>query len=195
MFGFDVDSDGNDEESDEEQIDPDVHALTMERVLTNATPQQVISLPPHLRCSAHTLNLIASKDLIKAPRPGECNLLLRASMAKCSSLWNRVQRSTQAHDIIENHIGRALIIPNDTRWNSLFLALSCITEIQSKTLENAMDELNLPRFSAQERKFIADYCKILGPLSQALNILQGENDAYLGNQQINSLNLLNLFYV
>ena len=53
-----------------------------------------IVLPPHLRCAAHTLNLVAASDLANAHLPKECNQTLKSSLAKCTALCNKIQRST-----------------------------------------------------------------------------------------------------
>ena len=81
-----------------------------------------LQLPAHFRCAAHALNLIASIDITKGQKTRECTHL-RSSITKCSALWNRVSRSTQAHETATNLCERALTLPNDTRWSSLFNAL------------------------------------------------------------------------
>ena len=104
---------------------------------------------------------------------------LRSSMTKCSALWNRVSRSTQAHGTATNICGRALTLPNDTRWSSLFNALCCLLELDSRPLDVTFDDLSLPRLTVNERRFLSDYCKVLGPLARALDILQREENAFL----------------
>ena len=132
-----------------------------------------MQLPVHFPCAADALNLIASIDITKGQQNCECTHL-RSSMAKCSALWIRVSRSTQAHETATNLCGRALTLPNDTRWSSLFNALLCLLEIDSRLLDATFDDLSLPRLTVNEGRILSEYCKVLGLLARARDILQNE---------------------
>jgi len=45
------------------------------------------NLPKHARCAAHTLNLIASADVMKA-KPG-FNTILNGALEKCGTIWSQ----------------------------------------------------------------------------------------------------------
>ena len=52
-----------------------------------------IVLPSHMRCAAHTLNLVATTDADKAPK--NCStykVLYRSAFAKAHTLWNKQSR-------------------------------------------------------------------------------------------------------
>lgn len=70
------------------------------------------------RCSAHTLNLIASTDYKKIIAESSLNKLHDRTFLKCSQIWNGTHRPSQS-EAIKRVINRQLTYPNVTRWNSL----------------------------------------------------------------------------
>lgn len=115
--------------SDEEIFDEEVTYTDIDQVLSTESDGQ-FSLSPHLRCASHTLNLISTTDLEKwITTNSECRGVYRSALGKCSALWNKTGHSTLASDEVKDVTTRQLIVPSTTRWNSLFNALSRITEI------------------------------------------------------------------
>lgn len=74
-----------------------------------------ISLPPHQRCAAHSLNLIASVDIQEAEKDSLYKMISRKVFGKCQAIFNKQNQSTVAADTIKNYLGRYLITPNATR--------------------------------------------------------------------------------
>jgi len=64
-----------------------------------------VYLPPHNKCAAHTLNLIATTDAEKALANPACSKIHHGSFGKCQALWNAVHRSTKAADAIKKICG------------------------------------------------------------------------------------------
>lgn len=74
-----------------------------------------VALPQHQRCAAHTLNLIATKDIQDAEKDSVYKILSRRVFAKCQALFNKQNQSSQCADQIKNVLGKYLITPNATR--------------------------------------------------------------------------------
>ena len=151
MFGNGVDLNKESKDSTEE-IEQDSNTdETDDIILENSVDQQLsqldiealITLPTHLRCTAHLLNLIASNDLKNAAKfsiPKACKTLLRSTMAKCTALWNLSQKNVQASEIVKNYTDRTFIIACITRWSSLYDSLTLLKSITAATLDSICDD-------------------------------------------------------
>ncbi len=84
-------------------------------------------LPEHLRCAAHTMNLVATVDVRHVLEND--SLHKSAIDQKANDLWKKQRASTKAVDIIHKQIGRRLVTPGQTRWNSKYDALCCLTKL------------------------------------------------------------------
>jgi len=73
------------------------------------------SLPPHQRCAAHTLNLIAVNNIREAEKDVTYRLMSNRLFGKCQKLFNKQNQSTLCADQIKKYLGRYLITPNTTR--------------------------------------------------------------------------------
>ncbi|XP_064461399.1 uncharacterized protein LOC135371249 [Ornithodoros turicata] len=142
-----------------------------------------IRLPPHHRCAAHTLNLVATHDASRAENDAEFANASKSAIKKCTALWNRQGQSTAAADIIKRHCGIYLVRPVATRWNSLYDSLECILRLkgQGVDLNTLLCTLGLPLFQCpQDVTFIEEYCPVMKPVARALDLLQGEKTMYMG---------------
>ena len=61
---------------------------------------------------------------------------------------------------IKEKLGRLLVIPNATRWNSLYDAMVVLNKTDKHQLNVLMDDLGESRFSELEIKYIKEYVEV-----------------------------------
>ena len=123
-----------------------------------------INLPTHMRCGAHNFNLVASKDADSALQRAVFKGPFRVVMAKAHVLWNLQSRSTVAADSIYAEVGRRLVVPNTTRWNSTYdsvVVLNTILETKRPALHRVMTQLKVNSFNDQDANFLKEYVQVI----------------------------------
>ena len=138
-------------------------------------------LPPHQRCASHTLSLVAVvKDSEKALDDNMYKRLSQSTFAKCSALWRKASRSHQVSEIVQ---GMA-VVPIEVRWNSYYNAMDKIRLIINKmSVDNykiLCAELEIEALRNNEILFLREYCEVMKPVANALDIVQGEFQSYIG---------------
>jgi hypothetical protein len=107
-----------------------VESIEVEELLEdNSSSSSSYSLPIHMRCAAHSFNLVATVDSEKALEDISFKSMSRKAMAKAQALWNLQSRSAVAADVIVEGVGRRLVIPNATRWNSTYDAVKVLNDL------------------------------------------------------------------
>ncbi|XP_056150626.1 uncharacterized protein LOC130125170 [Lampris incognitus] len=166
---------------DHDEADDQVDFRDMDAIFAEETDEHLhLFLPPHQRCASHTMNLIASKDLVKALTQGPTHKVYCSAMTKCSALWNKVHRSPLAAEAVEDIGKMKLIVPCVTRWNSEYDAVEKILSLNEAQLGEVCDRLNIARMLPHEIVFLKKYAEVFKPLAFALELLQGENKCFYG---------------
>jgi len=101
--------------ANEEEIVSSIEISDVLDVDMNINNFENLTLPPHQRCAAHTLNLVATVDSVEALNDATYKRISRHVFAKCQALFNKQNQSTQCADQIKEILGRYLIVPNATR--------------------------------------------------------------------------------
>lgn len=182
-----IESSENSDNEESEHINTETTQLTISEILTHAdeanfNETNVIYLPRHLPCAAHTLNLLASKDADAAiANDAEYKKLYRSVTAKCTSLSNSVHRSCKSAESAQEILGRTIPKPNSTRWNSEFDCLRTINDLKDN-INQLMEEIKLPQFKPEEFDFLSEWVLVMQPVAIALDMLQGDAnmEAYFG---------------
>uniref|UniRef100_A0AAZ1XY96 HAT C-terminal dimerisation domain-containing protein n=1 Tax=Oreochromis aureus TaxID=47969 RepID=A0AAZ1XY96_OREAU len=178
------------EEDDSENDEDEVTFTNMNDALKNSVGDDndndenvgvMITLPPHQRCASHTLNLVSCNDVDKwLLSQSETKAVYRSATTKCTGLWNKASRSTVAAETVDGIIGKKLLVPCTTRWNSFYDSLARICEISLVELNTIFSKFGLTAMTEREHQFIREYCTVMRPLTLALDIVQGEDNTFYG---------------
>ncbi len=177
-YGYSANSDGKEEEAETDEDTIDADGLPFDDVdsLFDANSDNTTGfvLPPHHRCCSHTLSLIAVTDSQAAlSENASYKRLHNATMAKCSAIWNSASRSQKSSEAVDDIIGRRLVKPCPTRWNSLYDAMHVLHEVRAN-LNRICEAVNVAALKDPEIKFIEHYITVMSPIATALDLLQSE---------------------
>ncbi|XP_076041860.1 uncharacterized protein LOC143025741 [Oratosquilla oratoria] len=187
------------EDKPDEELADKPQVISMEEALDQADEAEV-SLPKHQRCGGHTLNLLASEDVskmtnnIKEVREDLENNSPwlhtdQYGIHKAQSLWNAQGRRTVAANEIKDAIGKKLKVPGATRWNSSYDSYKMLSGLlQDLDTRKKIDDLftsmrpsPIPAFVDEDNEVIAEYVKVMAPVANALDKMQSDQHAYMGN--------------
>ncbi|XP_071539218.1 uncharacterized protein [Panulirus ornatus] len=99
------------------------------------------SLLVHMRSAAHTFNLLASVDLGKgllkqtSSAITAFNALNKVAHGKAQALFNAQWRSPEIGNAIKKALGRRLVVPGKTRWNTLCDSIIVLIILATKKVE------------------------------------------------------------
>lgn len=175
-FGLQLNTNEDDGDEENEEI------VEFESILDNLEAiESMTVLPKHVRCASHTLNLIATTDIKNTIQK---DIVLRTRhtnvLAKCNYLWKMASRPKSA-EIIQEVLGHTLSYPGPTRWNSFYNAVTQIVQ-EKDHLQELFEKLGIKNevLKDSEISFLTEYCQILKPLANSIDILQSEKSCFFG---------------
>lgn len=154
---------------------------------TNAATECVMAqLPPHRRCLSHLLNLIAGEFDLKLSVRASTALI--STLNKLQAIWVSPRRSSESKSLCQDYLGCKLKIPVETRWNSKFNAIQQIHSIGIEKMEMYISALkasiksasNLSLLTNEDFKVMLAYIKVMKPVANSLDRLQGEQNCGQG---------------
>lgn len=96
---------------------------------------------------------------------------------KVNALYKKSNRP-KSSEIIKRILGKALILPAATRWNSLFDSIEHILSFDLVTLNTLMLALGLPQFTQENYDFLKEYLKVMEGVAHAVDNLQSSDSYY-----------------
>ncbi|CAG5073436.1 Protein of unknown function, partial [Cotesia congregata] len=165
----------------EEECDSEENECAEKDSLTTEMEEELRkTLPAHVRCASHTLNLVATTDAmacIKSSKSLEAGYM--RMIDRCTSLWKMLS-APKSNENVKVILGKSLKKPLPTRWNSLYDALIQIFGLKEKILSNVSTlGMNKPLEEADFR-FIEEYCRCHQPIAQAIDVIQVDQTASYG---------------
>lgn len=185
----------SDEEEDDDEVkdkNEDDEIINLFEILDNITHEQeeansFIQLPPQLRCASHTPYLIAKNYVDKMVQNSDTTFkkCYRKVLGKCSSLWTKQNMSNLVAEKIHDTLEVYLKTPNKTRWSCNYDSLLQIQNILlgyngHNKMNNIIDFCEIQRFKNQDVQLIQEYYRIMTPLAESLDFLQGEDSMFMG---------------
>lgn len=180
MFGVKMENINTVEEENKKEIE-EISSDSEDENESDDIHEKNVVLPMNLPCCAHTLNLCATdaNKILNENNNTNLSIMHNNVMKKCNMLWKAAGRPKSA-EIMVDTLKHTLSRPGDTRWNSLYDSLKQIFSIKNKNLE-IHRALNIKNFIKEsEYDYLEEFLKCAGPIAEALDIMQGENNTYYG---------------
>ncbi|XP_036330064.1 uncharacterized protein LOC118742246 [Rhagoletis pomonella] len=153
----------------------DLEEMQLEDLSTNFGGN---TLPRHIRCATHTLNLLATTYVLRILKTDTSYDKHNNVMKKCSDIWNKINRP-KTSEIIVSVLGSQLQYPVVTRWNSLYDSIKGLISHKEK-LSTLCEKLELTKFHESDIRYLEEYLQLLQPIADAIQFLQKDNGMVYG---------------
>ncbi|XP_057339703.1 uncharacterized protein LOC130677118 [Microplitis mediator] len=170
----------NIEESSEDEYDSsDSNLSTLENSVESDQCEPIEAddlhkfLPNHFRCASHTLNLLATTDVINSIKNvKKLHAMHNETIKRCNAFWKLMGTPKQKEKVIDI-AGCAFRRPTVVRWNSLYDSLTQIVAMKTKVVE-VIEKLEIDMSLREvDFQYIEEYLICLKPVADTLDKLQG----------------------
>lgn len=189
-----IQSDSSETDDDDHEPDDDNEDIENDCVMSCELP----TLPNHIRCSCHTLNLIATSDTRKIVSTyPNLKKVHTTAILRCRKLWSK-QRTPQQCEIVSSHLKQLIPRPTVVRWNSLLRAIDSISNCEDRITTTLYEELNISknfRLRKSDFDYLKKYKKIMQPLADTIDYLQGEYNCFYGTLMPSLISLRNKWQI
>lgn len=142
-------------------------------------------------CAAHTLDLVAKKDFNTALSESKFKVINRLHVntySKCKQIWNGINRP-QHSEAIQKLLDHQLPYPVVTRWGTDYKCIKALVkeeEIEPGMLKKLLaitktEAKDYTEFNDREVQYLRDYLKLMGPLANGIDNLQGDAETFYGD--------------
>lgn len=149
----------------------------------NGEPENIqMKIAKQRRCVSHLIHLL-SKDFSNK-LTGLAKSSLIAALNKLHQLWVLTHRSSRAKTICKDILGKCLLIPCETRWNSIYDAVKRCNEpeiqpklnklIETLQKENVGTAKNMQLLTIHDFTVITNYLKVMESVAISLDKMQAE---------------------
>ena len=147
--------------------------------LKSIPEEQDPGLQKQEKCKSHVLSLVCTQDMKSVIYPDHHKRLHDSAFAKATALWNECNRP-KSLELTTEVLGKRLVTPCITRWNSLYDSLKSLLEFSLNLINDSLKKLKLAVFNDDELAFLNEYCKVLAPIAAAIDKWKEEANCYYG---------------
>lgn len=139
-------------------------------------------LAQHFRCGSHSLNLVATTDMMKIMENyPDIKAMHESAINGCGILWKFLS-STKTREKLTGYLGCSLSKPVVTRCNSLYDCIKQIFSLKEKLKSFDLQAILRTELPLNDANFLylKEYLALSKPLAAAIDILHGEKDCHYG---------------
>ncbi|KZS07343.1 Uncharacterized protein APZ42_028888 [Daphnia magna] len=148
----------------EEMVYLEIGEILDDPMLDTAVPfSKNVTLPVHRRCACHLLSLVSKVDVQKT-QEYMFQQLRTSALEKLQKLWNKQNSSCLNSETIFYHLGRQLILKNDTRWNSEYSAICCFVRLirkKARGMKKLFEDFGITPITPNEKQFLKEYVSVM----------------------------------
>ena len=170
------------EEEVEEICNDDLTFVNLSTILSSPpSDEESVQLPSHYDCPTQTLVSVLHNSVFEALSNADLptSYVFQSSIAKCQAVWKACSYK-EVEEKIQESYGVRIMTPNKLNWNSFLESIMSLLS-SKQVMDEIFQFFELPNLEENEWEFLEEYVMAMTPITKALNVLQDENDLYMGS--------------